>query len=195
MKELLSEEFLRLQKLAGITTESKQVGLLYHFTKVATLKKILTSGLMFAENNEFDGYYDPDNEDAEIPVDPKKKYAISVTRSPNFGGSDPWGYKKQGCRLVLDGDRISQKYKIAPINVNNTWMGQAGAKKGEYLNTKFDKFFEERIYSPTPGYLPLDYIKQIDIIHTQWDKLSPKNLEAIKNLNTANISINRVEKF
>jgi hypothetical protein len=168
--------------------ESKQVGTVYHFTGVPNIKKILANGLPFLEDNQFTN---------NIPVDRKKAYSISVTRSPNFNGRNPHNFKSRGCRIVLDGDKIAQRYKIAPINIDNTWSSHYLTKKSDhhYFPTKFDNWFEERIYSPNSGYLPIEYIKQIDIIWHKSDKLSPKYVEMINSLNTAKIPINRVNKF
>jgi hypothetical protein len=168
-------------------TESKQVGTVYHFTSLSNLDTILTKGLAFNEDNQFTNNL----------IDPKKKYSISVTRSPNFGKSDPYGYLKKGCRLTLDGDKISQRYKIQPINIDNTWMGNDfGTKKDlEYYDTKFGKFYEERIYSATLGHLPIDYIKQIDVTQKKWDKLSPEYTKILATLSRNKIPINIVNRF
>ena len=170
-------------------TESKQVGTVYHFTSVPNIKKILTNGgLPFLKDNQFTN---------NAPVDPKKAYSISVTRSPNFNGKNPYGFKSRGCRIVLDGDKIAQRYKIGPININNTWSSNYLTKKSDhvYYTAKFENWFEERIYSPNSGYLPIEYIKQIDVIWHKSDKLSPKYSEMLDSLNTTKIPINRVEKF
>jgi len=179
---------IKLFHLLKEITESKQVGTVYHFTKVVDLKKILTSGLIFYEDNQFTN---------NAPVDPKKKYSISVTRSPNFNGHNPYGTRSKGCRIVLDGDKIAQRYKVAPINIDNTWSSHYLTKKKEhdYFTTRFDNWFEERIYSPTSGHLPLEYVKQIDIVQKKWDKLSPEDIEMLDSLNRTKIPINVVKKF
>jgi hypothetical protein len=183
---------IKLFDLLKEITESKQVGTVYHFTKVSNIKKILTSGLRFAENNEMGS--------SGTSVDSKKKYAISITRSPNFNGKNPYGYKNGGCRLVLDGDKIAQRYKIAPINIDNTWYGNNMRARGPqpltgYFDSKFSNFFEERVYSPTQGYIPIEFIKQIDIVQKKWDKLSPEDIEMLDSLNRTKIPINIVKKF
>jgi len=178
---------IKLFHLLKEITESKQVGTVYHFTSPSNLDAILTKGLAFNEDNQF----------INNPTDPKKKYSISVTRSPNFEKSDPYGYLKKGCRLTLDGDKISQRYKVQPINIDNTWIGNDfGTKKDlDYYDTKFGNFYEERIYSATLGNLPIDYIKQIDVTQKKWDKLSPEYVKMLDGMNTNGIPINIIKNF
>ena len=144
----------RLQKLAGITTENKinkdddflnegkQIGLLYHYTNIKNIKNILDKGLKFSEPQE------------EI----SSKYYISTTRK-----KQNW---KHQAEIVLDGNKISQNYKIIPINAStfidkpgDEWFKQVGVKTDSLGGSELA---EERILSSNPGYLDPKYILKIN---------------------------------
>ena len=92
--------------------EGKQVGLLYHYTSTNGLKGILQSNRINASEENYLG---------------NELYYISFTRNKNF-------YKKGSkfgvsteYRITLDGDKLSNKYKIRPFayrpgwEVENSW--------------------------------------------------------------------------
>lgn len=86
-------------KLKDILKEAKQVGTLYHFTDFNSLKSILQS-------NTIKGSWG--NQDV------KGKY-ISTTRDKNLWKTDPnLGVEELEAALVLDGDKLSNNYKIRP---------------------------------------------------------------------------------
>jgi hypothetical protein len=77
--------------------EAKQVGILYHYTSVVSLMKILKSGELLGSleyGNKF----------------------ISFTRDKNFLKHPMRTIKDDAVRIVLDGDKLSNKYKIQPFN-------------------------------------------------------------------------------
>lgn len=79
--------------------EARQVGPIYHFTSFDSLKNILQS-------NTIKGSWG--NQDV------KGKY-VSVTRDKNLWKTEPnLGAEEIQVALVLDGDKISNKYKIRP---------------------------------------------------------------------------------
>jgi len=154
MKKQLNEGIIkRLQKLAGITTENKinkdddflnegkQIGLLYHYTNIKNIKNILDKGLKFSEPQE------------EI----SNEYFISTTRK-----KQNWKHKTL---IVLDGNKISEKYKIVPIQAStyidkpsDEWFKQVGVKIDSLGGSELA---EERIISNKPGYLEPKYILKI----------------------------------
>ena len=85
---------MTLKKLIESKIESKQVGIIYHFTKCANIKSILKTFTLYSIN----GY---------------------ISTSRNFNLADGLGdiSKKYGyvIRLNLDGNILSSKYKILPI--------------------------------------------------------------------------------
>ena len=78
--------------------EAKQVGILYHWTSLKNLEDIIKTNTIHPTYSEFD---DEDN-------------GVSLTRSKNkhqFGISEA-----ADCVIVLDGDKLSNNYKIKPYN-------------------------------------------------------------------------------
>jgi hypothetical protein len=91
--------------------EAKQVGILYHFTTAENLLAILSSNKLAAMN-----YSD-----------------ISFTRNKNYlNEPGSYGKKLSLVRLSIDGDKLSQNYKISPFH------------NSEKFNKKSDEY-EERI--------------------------------------------------
>jgi len=122
--------------------EGKQIGLLYHYTDIKNIKNILDKGLKFSKPQE------------EI----LSKYYISTTRK-----KQNW---KHLAEIVLDGNKISQNYKIIPINAStfidkpsNEWFKQVGVKIDSLGGSELA---EERIISSSPGYLDPKYILKIN---------------------------------
>jgi len=162
-------------KLANIIFEGKQVGEVYHFAPAMYTDSIKTKGIKFSKS------FLPKQAGTKNPFWKEGiKYTISVTRRKTLnwfwglqsGSADEWEYMT---RFTLDGDAISNNYKIIPINfshINNPSV--VTYSKG----TPLESYFEEIILSDTPGYLSPKYIIDIeeDItsypekLHTQWDK-------------------------
>jgi hypothetical protein len=142
-------------KLIDILREAKQIGPLYHFTNISFLDGIIKTGLKFEPNN------------STLPQH-KNTYSISVTRDKIGAGVIDYlsNLTDFDVRIKLDGDKISERYKVEPINVENVWM--AGDKNWK-TSSKFPELFEERIISYKPGYLSPSYILQIDTIVPEED--------------------------
>ena len=82
--------------------EAKQVGILYHWTSLKNLEDIIKTNIIRPTYSEFD---DEDN-------------GVSLTRSKNkhqFGIAEA-----ADCVIVLDGDKLSNNYKIKPYNDTET---------------------------------------------------------------------------
>ena len=74
--------------------EAKQIGDLYHFTPISSLKDILLTQFLY-----------PNDEDQ-----------VSTSRRPNMSTRDFQDMKRNSIvRLTLDGDKISTKYKVRPF--------------------------------------------------------------------------------
>jgi len=115
--------------------EGKQVGIIYHFTSIYNLYKILS--------------------EREPSIRPIRTY-ISCTRNFNMK-SEELKLEKQCCRIALDGNKISQKYKITPY-LDNGWENES-RNQGTYFEER-----EERIM--TIDRLDLKkYCVRIDILN------------------------------
>ena len=129
---------LRFDELFLKLLEGKQVGVLYHNTYLNGLVKILKNNQLVAfsnpEHNELnfrnkDVYsdYDEDSDYEEQYADPTEyPPAVSFTRSKSYD-MDPTYVK-----LVIDGDKLSNKYKVVPYS--------------HFGGRKFDEM-EEKVYS------------------------------------------------
>lgn len=104
-------------KLKNILNESKQVGIIYHYTTIGSLISILKT-LTIKDSYEFERGY------------------VSFTRS----GSGIVNLRHSLCRIVIDGNRLSNKYKIIAHS-----QGSSRGQKGPIRDPK-NKQAEERIY-------------------------------------------------
>jgi hypothetical protein len=134
LKQIIREE------ISKTLSEAKQVGILYHYTDPKNIKNILKTGLKFSS---------PQQEISNM-------YYISTTRK-----KQNWKYLTQ---ITLDGSKISEKYKISPIqastflNYDKEWLKVVGVKNDSLGGSELA---EERILSKTPGYLSSKYILDI----------------------------------
>ena len=110
--------------LYDILSEAKQIGQLYHWTGLKSLYLILKSGFINPSTEDRDDF----------------NRGISTTRSKEYS------YGRFPVKIVLDGDLISHKYKIKPLN----WWNNTKATHSE---------FEERII--TNKAIPINYIDEI----------------------------------
>lgn len=82
--------------------ESKQVGVLYHYTSLENIYKILLTNRL-------------ESGDAGMQSDSYDGLFISTTRDKNFHNQKRT-IDSTECRIVLNGDKISNRYKIIPHN-------------------------------------------------------------------------------
>ena len=135
----------RVTRSAKPINERKQVGDLYHFTYSEHIDSIKAKGIKF-------------NKDDSTLDKFKNKYYISTTREKN---NPEFAFiREYDIRITLDGDRISDKYVIYPINVEKIWGAFDDYPPG-LITTKEGRFYEERIISPTESYLSPTYFKEI----------------------------------
>lgn len=158
---------------------------LYHFTSTAYLPNILINGLRFHKIDMINFEY---------------QYYISTTRFFDFH------FFNRRMRITLDKNEIRKNFKMMPIHFKN-WQGIKSKYniidnriKGH--NDMMNQFEERIVLNPTNGkyfikdafYLPVKYIKQIDIINPIG--VPPKTIEEISKLdNPHNIKINIVDNY
>jgi hypothetical protein len=91
-------------------TEAKQVGILYHYTSIFRLPRILSMNQL----GEWNTY-------------------VSFTRDKNFHRHTREGIEVEECRFVIDGDKLSQHYRVLPYN----YFGDKGpAGIGKYAEDR-----------------------------------------------------------
>ncbi len=120
--------------------EGKQVGTIYHFTRFSSIIEMLENGFNLFSHQEY----------------------ISFTRNYNmidyekYKNDLSFDYKigdKRGIRIAIDGDKLSNKYKIEPFNDLENKVNRQNAEA------------EERI---TKRSVSIDCcIKQIDVIGSE----------------------------
>lgn len=185
-------------KLIDILNEAKQVGILYHYTNISDLISIFENGLKFGK--ALSGF-------ATSKTYP---YYISTTRSYNFGGGDSKGFHNRAARITIDGDKVSEKYKLDSANEDNLWNKEwqfwKSNKNSTFfrpdevpkpsLNSKHTKLFEERILSKSPGYLDIKYFIKVEVLEKWWERegdLTQSQIE--KAAQQASIDFRIVSKF
>jgi hypothetical protein len=92
----LQEQISRIKSVMGVINESKQIGILYHYTDMEAM-------IMIISGNKLMGHKKSEN-----------KYAISFTRNKNFKSQVRDLGKNLNCRLSVDGNRLSEKFRIVP---------------------------------------------------------------------------------
>jgi hypothetical protein len=93
-------------KIQENITEGKQVGTLYHYTSADGLKGILQSNSIRASKEYYLG---------------NDIYFVSFTRNKNFHKKGSAFDVKIDYRITLDGDKLSNKYKIKPFAYIPGW--------------------------------------------------------------------------
>ncbi len=93
-------------KLLDLLKEAKQVGTLYHYTSAAGLKGILESNKLNASTERYKGH---------------TLYYVSFTRNKNFHKKGANWNVKTDYRITINGDKLSNKYKIQPFAYIPGW--------------------------------------------------------------------------
>jgi hypothetical protein len=160
-----------LNLLKELILEAKQVGNLYHFTPIYYCIEILKSQ-----------YIQPNDENQ-----------ISTTRYANSNtGFISHSDTNIMCRIMLDGDKVSNKYKIRgyvhPSDIDTSYGDDKNLdyeKREDFLKRKGakGKYAEEGIETKGQRFYLLPYIKRIDIfIEGESNKKEQKYLETLKEL-------------
>lgn len=145
--------------------------IVYHFTSIYALYKILLSQKFYLKTGVFRHSYE------HTLSDGKRMYYLSTTRNKNAYEGYSNGYKDEGAvRITLDGEKLSHKYKGSPTNywgddsslgrikyLNPNKVGQPMIWNDEVKQHRHDET-EDRIWSFHPT-IPniMEYIKRIDI--------------------------------
>jgi len=149
-------------KVTENISESKQVGTLYHYTSANGLKGILQSNSIKASEEYYLG---------------NDLYFVSFTRNKNFHKKGSAFDVSMDYRIALDGNKLSNKYKITPFayipgwNYKDNWEydwldDEPESVVRDFLNASGDyDEQEERINFKKPGSSITnikDYILKID---------------------------------
>ncbi len=86
---------MKLKKIKEEIQEAKQVGTVYHFTKLENLHKML-------------------HQSEPFKLESHNGETISTTRNPSLNKHNRQ-FAKHGVRITLDGDKISENHKIKPL--------------------------------------------------------------------------------
>jgi len=127
--------------------ESKQVGTIYHYTTFENGLKILQSNQLKADH-------------AADSTNAKPVYAVSFTRDKRFHDNHAVGFTNTSfgqtpqVRFTVDGDKLSNKYKVQPYSQGGVFS------KGERA---FEA--EERVISDKQFDIPLsNYLVSVDML-------------------------------
>ena len=93
-------------RLINLLKESRQVGLLYHYTSEKGLKGILESNSIKASEEIYMG---------------QPLYYVSFTRNKNFHKKGNNWNVKTDYRITIDGDKLSNRFKITPFAYRPGW--------------------------------------------------------------------------
>jgi hypothetical protein len=128
--------------------EAKQVGNLYHFTNIESIKDILNTQYLIP------------NDEHQVSTSVRANMDTAVLNK--LTGSPI-------CRLMLDGDKISTKYKVRPFD----YMGYEG--EGEDVG-------EEQIVINGNKFYFLPYLKRIDIFTVKNTKTNQLKISKVVSL-------------
>ena len=125
-------------KLIDLIKEARQVGTLYHHTTYPNIYNIIKTGKLCSSDTPYG-----DDRDEGF-------YSISFTRDSRLHGSFLSNQGGDQCRFVIDGDKLSNNYKIKPY-AESEWDPKAES--------------EEHITSEKQFCIPiLKYIQHIDLL-------------------------------
>jgi len=169
-----------------IIQEGKQVGILYHYTSLGAANSILKDGFIKGGESSLAGYHDSMRGD--------NNFSLSFTRNKNFHKQSRILGEEVECRFVIDGDSLSNIYKIQPItNTDSIVMS--------FKKQSADFEYEEVILSKNPIEVPIiPYVIRFDFLIKQNDEkyfigYDPYEfINMLKKLKKQGISINIVDK-
>lgn len=116
-----------IKLLKGTLKESKQVGQLYHFTSVGNAMKILNSGTLLKSKKPEALLKVTKNVNMPPEMQYRREYNpdavklnfISFTRDKYFHKGERDSVNAVDIAFIVDGDKLSHRYKIIPINMWN----------------------------------------------------------------------------
>jgi hypothetical protein len=183
MRELIRKVLREsIEECDKIIQEGKQVGTLYHYTSLRAANSILSDGFIEGSEKSIKGYHDSMVGD--------NKFSLSFTRNKNFHKQSRIIGEDVECRFVIDGDSLSNTYKIQPITNQDSKFMSFGKQS-------LDFEYEEVILSPNPIKVPIKpYVIRIDFLiePTRGSQLSYRDTyNFIKVLKNIGIPINMVD--
>jgi hypothetical protein len=135
--------------------EAKQRGLLYHFTDFKHLESIIKEGVLKSNYEK----------QSNLNV-------ISLTRDKNFWKEATYLYTVLEACLVLDGNKISNNYKISPFQYDPFYgmdnMDFDGIEDGELNNWRntYDEKEERIVFKKKNGKIPIKkYLTEMWLIN------------------------------
>ena len=141
-------------------SEKKQLGTVYHFTKITSIKSILGENAFKGSeigtwNYERDFQFFKKDEKFFKEKGITHLYFFSTTRNKLFYKRPSHGVGGMTARIVLDGDKLSDRYRSVPFRYYDDEPKDQGSDESE-----------ERIILGLKKEIPnaKNYIKQIDII-------------------------------
>ena len=160
----LQEEIKMIKSMMGVINEGKQVGKLYHYTSEDGLKGILETNRINVSEEHYLG---------------KELYFISFTRNKNFHKKEMKWQVKTDYRITLDGDKLSDRYRIQPFAYIPGWNYED--------NWEYDWLEDE------PESVVKDFFNQTGDYDEQEERIYFKNENGgISNLKKYIISIDKV---
>ena len=176
-------------KLKQILQERKQIGLLYHFTSINSATEILKGDRLISSHTvtlprtiKNDIYFKGQKFfNAQLPVD-----SISFTRDKNFWNISRVLMGELSVKFIVDGDNLSDKYKIQPYNDFKTPV-DTGFEK-----LKYDEMEEIVIAEAIPNFSK--YVKGVIIKNEMAEKMNSKKyiFDFINACKEKNIKIERI---
>ena len=152
---------IKLVDLLKEINEGKQIGDIYHYTT-------FNNGFKILQSNQFRSYESADSTRSK-PI-----YGVSFTRDKRFHNKHNIGFdvssfgQRPQVRFTVDGDKLSNKYKIQP------YAQIGGAGRFEKQHEEFEA--EERVVANKSFTIPiLTYIKSVDIL-VEYKKPHKKDL-------------------
>jgi len=183
IRKVLRESVERYDK---IIQEGKQVGILYHYTSLGAAHSILEDGFIEGGKSSLAGYSDSMRGD--------NNFSLSFTRNKNFHKRNRVLGDVVECRFVIDGDSLSNIYKIQPITNEDSY-------EMSFQKQSLDFEYEEVILSPNQIKVPIiPYVIRFDfLIESQGGKryatYDPYEfIDMLKELKEQGISVNTVDK-
>lgn len=167
--------------------EAKQVGIIYHFTTIDSIKMLLNKKKMEEYGCEILTFLSNNSH-----LSTTRDYMLVNSPLPTFNVS------KYNIRIAINGDKLSNKYKIKPINGLHDNSKNIFGTELNFKRVKHKSEKEEVILCPKSGSFKLkEYIEEIQIYNHD-EEASQEIFNTIKdiiNLEKLNIKVTRVRKW
>lgn len=122
-----------MKKFNTFINEAKQVGILYHWTSFASLYMIIRDNYIKSANRSV-------RDDAKT-INRADEIGVSFTRDKHFHGWKNRFYPMEAC-IVIDGDKLSNNYKLFPYNDFFDGKGKPEKKEADEMETRSNRDIE-----------------------------------------------------